>query len=231
MIKTIVFVKRRSGTSFYQFCRYWLETHAAITTELPGLRSLQFNLVRPEYQRGQTDWDGVSCAIFENEHAMGLAARSEAFQEMLADEENFVDTSRRSPLIVDPLARMGTMPTRPGGSAETVKSMTPVWRQPGVTRESFAHYWREAHGKLLCNLPHLRALVQNTPRLRSMRHTPWCDGVAESWWDTYQGLQQAFQSPAYQSLEQDERRFLDLTRGNPLIVREVQIVSEGKLVF
>ena len=222
MIKTIVFVKRRDDVSFEDFCRYWVETHGPITADLPGLRSLQFNMIRPEYQRRPSFWDGVSCAIFES---------AAAFQAMLADEEYFVDISHRSPLIVAPLARLSNVAVTPEDVASSIKTITPIWRQAGVTRESFVNYWRRAHSKFICALPHLRAYVQNTPRMEMMRETPYCDAIAECWWESWDGVLEMVNLPEYAAVQQDEKRFADLSSSVPMVVREVQIVRNGQLVI
>jgi uncharacterized protein (TIGR02118 family) len=149
---------------------------------------------------------------------------------MLDDEQNFVDTSVRSPLIVMPHAPMGEAPMSTEGLAGTMKTVVAIWRKSGTQREDFNAYWRNTHSGLICALPHLRAYVQNTIRADMQRGEPLCDAVAECWWASREGVLEAVQSDAYAAVQADEKRFVDSTRLSPMVVREVEVVREGKLL-
>ena len=45
-MKAIILLTRREGDTPEDFRRWWLEEHAPLARELPGLRRLVFNVVR-----------------------------------------------------------------------------------------------------------------------------------------------------------------------------------------
>ena len=228
MIKTMVFVKRKPDISFKVFCDYWVNSHGPLTAKLPGLSRLQFNLVRPEFHWSPPEWDGVSCAWFKDEASLRAVTNSSAFQAMLTDEENFVDTQKRSPMIVAPMAKMIDPSAR--WTTDSQKTIFGFRRQSGVTRASFNTYWGRYHAKRINNLPHLMAYVQNTIQSGLSAVAPLYDAIAECYWDSWDGAMNAVRSEAYKDVEADEICFADLTGCAPLVVREVEIVSNGKLI-
>jgi uncharacterized protein (TIGR02118 family) len=229
MIKTLVFVRRKPGMTFDDFARYWVETHGPVAAKLPGLRRLVTNLVRPELQRHEPPWDGLSCAWFESADAVRSVVSTPEFRAMIDDEENFVDTSERSPMIVTPYSPAAEAPMSTEGLSDTIKTVVAIWRKSGMEREDFNTYWRNTHAELICNLPNLRAYVQNTTRIDMQRREPLCDAIAECWWTSWDGVLDAVKSAAYATVQADEKRFVDTARLSPMVVREVEVVRDGKL--
>ena len=228
MIKTLVFVRRKPGMSFDDFARYWVETHGPIAAKLPGLHRLVTNLLRPELQRTETHWDGLSCAWFESAAAVRAVGSTPEFRAMLEDEENFVDTTERSPMFITPHSPAGEAPMSSDGLSDTIKTVVAIWRKSGVDREEFNAYWRNTHSKLVGALPNLRAYVQNTIRMDMQRREPLCDAMAECWWTSWDGVRDAVKSDAYAAVQADERQFADIARLAPMFVREVEVVRDGK---
>lgn len=231
MIKTLVFVRRKPGMAFDDFARYWVETHGPIVARLPGLRRLVTNLVRPELQRGEPPWDGLSCAWFESAEAVRSVAATPQFRAMLDDEENFVDTAERNPMFITPHAPAGEPPMTTEGLSDTVKTVVAIWRKPGLEREAFNAHWRNTHAGLIGALPNLSAYVQNTVRMDMHRREPYCDAVAECWWTSWDGVLEAIKTDAYAAVQADEKHFADSARLSPMVVREVEVVRDGKLMI
>ena len=107
-------------------------------------------------------------------------------------------------------------------------------RLPHLTREAFQKYWHETHAPLVAkNRGALRirryvqmhsATTELNDLIRAGRSAPeMYDGVAELWWDSFDDLRLATQSPEGQTagleLLEDERRFIDLAR-SPLFFGE-----------
>lgn len=231
MIKTIVFMKRRAGMSFDAFCDHWVHTHGRIAANLPGLKRLQFNLVRHDLLLQDGEWDGVACAWFSDEKAHKAAGDSEAYKAMLDDEKNFVDTSRRAPLVVQPMAKIPPAATMTSPTDDMIKTMVGLKHQPLITRESFNRYWRITHARKVCALPHLQFCIQNALRPDYLRDTPLFDAVTECWWTDLKSMSALIDTPEYKEVQTDELRFVDSARSTPLFVREVEIVRHGELVI
>jgi uncharacterized protein (TIGR02118 family) len=111
-------------------------------------------------------------------------------------------------------------------------------RLPHLTRDAFQRYWREQHARLVAmhrDALRIRRYVQMhsattelNELIRSGRSAPeMFDGVAELWWENFQDLQSAMQSPGGQAaglaLLEDERKFIDLAR-SPLFFGEEQTI-------
>jgi uncharacterized protein (TIGR02118 family) len=111
-------------------------------------------------------------------------------------------------------------------------------RLPDLTREAFQRYWRESHAPLVAKhreVLRIRRYVQMHAAttalndvIRAGRGAPeMYDGVAELWWDSFDDLGAATQSPEGQAagleLLEDERTFIDLA-GSPLFFGEERAI-------
>jgi len=111
-------------------------------------------------------------------------------------------------------------------------------RLPDLTREAFQRYWRESHAPLVAKhreVLRIRRYVQMHAAttalndvIRAGRGAPeMYDGVAELWWDSFDDLGAATQSPEGQAagleLLEDERTFIDLAR-SPLFFGEERAI-------
>ena len=79
-MKAIILLTRREGDTPEDFRRWWLEEHAPLARQLPGLRKLVFNLVD-----GAATYDGVSELWFDSQAACDAAYASEIGQKVAAD--------------------------------------------------------------------------------------------------------------------------------------------------
>jgi uncharacterized protein (TIGR02118 family) len=111
-------------------------------------------------------------------------------------------------------------------------------RLPHLTREAFQRYWFETHAPLVArhrNVLRIRRYVQMhsvtvdlNDLIRAGRNTPeMYDGVAELWWESFDDLGAAMQSPEGQAaglaLLEDERKFIDLAR-SPLFFGAERVI-------
>jgi uncharacterized protein (TIGR02118 family) len=113
-------------------------------------------------------------------------------------------------------------------------------RLPSLTREAFQRYWFATHAPLVAKhrgVLRIRRYVQMHSAttelndvIRAGRGAPeMYDGVAELWWDSFEELTAAMQSPEGQAaglaLLEDERKFIDLAR-SPLFFGEERTIFE-----
>ncbi len=100
MFKAIILLSRREGRSHDEFRTWWLDHHAPLARQLPGIRRLVFNVVDDE----EAEVDGVSELWFDSHAAFEAAYDSEIGRRVAAD--SMANVSRRVRLFVDerPLA-------------------------------------------------------------------------------------------------------------------------------
>src|SRR5579884_4256605 len=103
MVKSMVFFKRRPGMEVEAFRRYWLEEHPKVVLKLPGIRRyVQNHPTLSAYEGGREPvYDGVAEVWFDDWEALRASGRAPAYQDVLADEANFLDPSSRRALIVE----------------------------------------------------------------------------------------------------------------------------------
>ena len=99
-MKAIILLTRREGDTPEDFRRWWLEEHAPLARQLPGLQLLVFNLVE-----GEATYDGVSELWFDSQAACDAAYASEIGQQVAADSLTHVGARVR--LFVEEHAQLG----------------------------------------------------------------------------------------------------------------------------
>lgn len=92
MFKAIILLRRRSEMSPGEFRQWWLERHAPLARQLPGLRRLCFNLVDPQTS---APFDGVSELWFDSQQDFETAYASDIGQQVAADSIANVDHRER----------------------------------------------------------------------------------------------------------------------------------------
>ena len=92
MFKAMILLKRKDGLSFEDFKRHWLEVHATLVRQLPGLRKSVFNF---DLSAGEGDTDAVSELWFDTEQAFTDAYASEVGQQVAADALSMVSSRVR----------------------------------------------------------------------------------------------------------------------------------------
>jgi len=99
-MKAIILLTRREGDTPEGFRRWWLEEHAPLARQLPGLRKLVFNLVE-----GDAPHDGVAELWFDSLSEFEAAYASEVGQRIAADSVAHV--SERLRLVVSEHPQLG----------------------------------------------------------------------------------------------------------------------------
>jgi len=89
MFKAIILLSRGDDQSPEDFRRWWLEEHAPLARQLPGLRGLVFNLVSGP---GQADspYDGVSELWFDSQEAFDAAYATDLGKQVASDSLSHV---------------------------------------------------------------------------------------------------------------------------------------------
>ncbi|MDH3680329.1 MAG: EthD family reductase [Acidimicrobiia bacterium] len=109
-----------------------------------------------------------------------------------------------------------------------IKVLTWFSRKPDMSLDDFRTYWREEHPRTVLVLPGLRAYNQNpTTDAGYTKGEPYCDGVAETWWDDLDALRAHRGTPEIEALMDDEDAFIDPNRRRQLLVREV-VIKDGQ---
>jgi uncharacterized protein (TIGR02118 family) len=100
VVKAIILISRKEGTSPEQFRQHLDETHRPLVAKLPGLRKLVFNHVLPDPNGPAPAYDAIAEDWFDDPAAMGAAFASPEGQAVLADAQQFLDMSRLQILVV-----------------------------------------------------------------------------------------------------------------------------------
>ena len=95
MFKAMILLKRNPDLDFGDFKSHWLENHAALVRQLPGLRKAVFNF---SLDQGDGDVDAVSELWFDSQQDFENAYASDIGQQVAADSLSRV--SRRERVLV-----------------------------------------------------------------------------------------------------------------------------------
>ena len=101
MLKAVILLTRAEGTTRDEFRGWWLDRHAPLARQLPGLRRLVFNVVESD----DGGVDGVSELWFDSQEAFEAAYASEIGREVAAD--SLAHVSARVRLVVDERVQLG----------------------------------------------------------------------------------------------------------------------------
>jgi uncharacterized protein (TIGR02118 family) len=101
MFKAVILLTRAEGATHEDFRAWWLERHAPLASELPGLRRLVFNVV----ETADAPCDGVSELWFDTREAFEAAYASEIGQRVAAD--SMANVSGRVRLFVEERVLVG----------------------------------------------------------------------------------------------------------------------------
>ncbi|MBD3924252.1 EthD family reductase [Nocardioides cavernae] len=88
-----------------------------------------------------------------------------------------------------------------------IKTVTVLHRRTDLTSEQFHDHWRDQHAPLVLAIPGVRRYVQGRPT--ALDQVPsTCDGIAEVWYDDEESMREAFATPEYAALIDDEKNFM-----------------------
>jgi uncharacterized protein (TIGR02118 family) len=101
VIKTITLLERRPDQSAAEFHRHWREVHAPLVLRLPGVvRYVQGRPVDSGHPQQTSGYDGVAEVWYESMETMRQALASPEYQDLLADEPNFMARATKDLIFV-----------------------------------------------------------------------------------------------------------------------------------
>src|SRR5262249_8807572 len=125
--------------------------------------------------------------------------------------------------------------------APMIKIIICMKRKPGMSQEEFCRYWENEHRQVLAKVAGTMGIRRNVhnhtvvtaadQRIRLGRGAEMddYDGVAESWFDSYDALIAATSTPegreAARLLAEDEARFIDFSRSRIFFVEEHVVIG------
>ena len=90
MFKAIILLKRKNGLGFEEFKSHWINHHADLVKQLPGIRRAIFN-----FHTGEGEIDAVSELWFDNEQDFHDAYASDIGQKVAQDSLSRVSRRER----------------------------------------------------------------------------------------------------------------------------------------
>ena len=219
MIKWIVALKYRADQPAETCRRYWIDEHASMALELPGLKAYrQSHRVSGQDDFGNAPYDGFGSLWFEDEAAAKQALASPQMAALKADAEHFRDPASTKQL----LAREVLMRDAPAPD-DALKLITFNYRKPGLSPQAYQDYWQNQHGQLvLRNFKAMGRYVQNHALLSSYDSgaEPDFDGVLEGWLESLEAFHAGADAPGNDAMRADEANFLDPDRFRFMLVRD-----------
>jgi uncharacterized protein (TIGR02118 family) len=108
-----------------------------------------------------------------------------------------------------------------------IKVFTWFRRRPGMELDDFRAYWRTEHPKVVLQMPGLRKYCQNHVQDGAYRddRQPFCDGVAETWWDSLDAVRALNGTDELAAVMADEEEFIDGANRSQIVAAEVVIVN------
>jgi len=101
MLKFVVVLYRKPGTSRAEFRRYLEDVHGPRAEAIPGLRRYVQNHVAEDPSRADPGWDGLVELYWDDRDAMERGWSSPEGKRATADLEAFADLGRTTWSIVD----------------------------------------------------------------------------------------------------------------------------------
>lgn len=96
MIKMVDLIVRKADISHGEFVEWWLDDHAPLAEQLPGLRKYATTVAKDPERAG---YDGVLELYFDSTSAMAEAFDSEKGAEVMADAADFIDLEQGPTVI------------------------------------------------------------------------------------------------------------------------------------
>jgi uncharacterized protein (TIGR02118 family) len=92
MVKLVALLKRKPGMSRDEFARRWIQSHAPLAAQLPGLRGYRINIAthrQPEGTGQEPPYDGTAELWWDSIDAMEAAFATDIGQRAGADADEF----------------------------------------------------------------------------------------------------------------------------------------------
>jgi uncharacterized protein (TIGR02118 family) len=92
-----------------------------------------------------------------------------------------------------------------------IKRFVILRKKANMSAEEFWHYWENVHGPLIAKIPGLMKYIQYhvTSERLDLVDDP-IDGIAELWFESAQVQKDAYQSPEYQVVVEDEPNLFEM---------------------
>ena len=189
MIKLVGMMNRKQGMSVQDFQSYWLNVHAPMIAEVPGMRRYVQSHSLPEvYGDFPQAYDGMAEAWFDDMQAYDAALASPAWQAAVVDAANFIGGGAR--LLATEVAIIHAYASA-RERASLVKYSGFLTRLPHLTVEEFSRHWREIHAPLVVNdLKGMVRYIQNhaLPETYAAASPPSFDGVPQAWFESVEAF-------------------------------------------
>ena len=189
MIKLVGMMNRKQGMSVQDFQSYWLNVHAPMIAEVPGMRRYVQSHSLPEvYGDFPQAYDGMAEAWFDDMQAYDAALASPAWQAAVVDAANFIGGGAR--LLATEVAILDAFVSA-RERASLVKYSGFLTRLPHLTVEEFSRHWREIHAPLVVNdLKGMVRYIQNhaLPETYAAASPPSFDGVPQAWFESLEAV-------------------------------------------
>jgi hypothetical protein len=237
MIKLVYCLRRRPELTLEEFQGHWLEHHAGYGRTNPQvLRYVQYHTLAedpirqalPQAGAGAAaePYDGVAVAWFADVASMKLSMQGDNVAAALEDEKLFIDHDRSTAVLTDE-----HVVVEPEGPAPIVL-IECLARREDIDRRAFSAMWSE-HGEIgrrANGLGLLQGYIQNhalppdDARIRELdalgtSEEDW-DGVVHAYFRSVATARRLFADPlATEESQEDERRFLDHSRGIYMLTR------------
>lgn len=222
MIKVISLFKRKPEMSVEAFTDHWLNVHAELVRQVPGIRRyVQSQTIASAYRKGEPVYDGMAELWYDDTAAMRMAAAVPVSRAAFEDNRNFLDLNTFVAIHTEEVIQLDG-PVNPS----MVKLAEFPIRRPTLAPAEFHRYWSEVHGPLAAKIPQMRRYVQSHARLSSYRdgRLPPFDGVAEVWFDDTGAMRESALTREYRLVRDDEPNFIDQSKLQFIITRERIII-------
>ena len=206
MITNLTMFKRRSGLSVDAFRSYWQTTHRDLALRLPGLRHyVQHPTDDSGYRRHEPVYDGVAETTWNDLDDLRQLRGSAELTNVLADEPNLMDMSRRDEIVTVADVVVDGVPM-----TDALTMLVFVKLRADLSPESFHAYWRDVHGPLGAQVPGVHRYVQHhaIPNLYTDGREPVYDGVAQTWFDDLEAMRAAAGTEQRAATLVDEAHFI-----------------------
>lgn len=103
-----------------------------------------------------------------------------------------------------------------------LKFLVVLYRRPDWDQDRFRQYFTDFHAPLARQLPGLRKHVQNFPAADANRSRPRWSAVIELYFDNYDSMQRAWNSPQGKQATDDLKVFADFALSSWSVVEEIE---------
>ncbi|MFM0631538.1 EthD domain-containing protein [Paraburkholderia xenovorans] len=175
MLKVCTLFKRKKGLSVEEYQSYWRGEHPELVKRLPGVRRYAQNHPLPDtFKPDPPIYDGVVELYFDDSSALKHLSTTQEYQDLNADEENFVDRSTIQLVFTHEHI------LKEGERKENVtKRITFFKRAPGMSPEEFQERWLAEYGDSVASSKDVIRYCACAPRLNGYRdgREPAWDGI------------------------------------------------------